>query len=129
MVLVTMLGAGCQPGAWPLSSSGPAAVHPAPSTVHRAPAAPQSNPPKSASPSRSLKHPATRFCDVTEKTGITFVHCSGNSPEKLYSTANTSGVAMLDYDGDGWLDLYFATTRNLPLNTPPRFFASAWCLP
>ena len=27
-----------------------------------------------------------------------------------------SGVAMLDYDGDGWLDLYFATARDLPLS-------------
>ena len=25
---------------------------------------------------------------------------------------------MLDYDGDGRLDLYFATTRNLPLDAP-----------
>ena len=24
--------------------------------------------------------------------------------------------AMLDYDGDGWLELYFATTRNLQLS-------------
>ena len=57
---------------------------------------------------------------MSEATGITFVHCSGNSPEKLYPTANGSGVAMLDYDGDGWLDLYFATTRNLPLDAPTR---------
>jgi hypothetical protein len=27
---------------------------------------------------------------------------------------------MLDYDGDGLLDLYFATTRNLPLDAPNR---------
>ena len=25
---------------------------------------------------------------------------------------------MFDYDGDGRLDLYFATTRNLPLDAP-----------
>ncbi len=25
---------------------------------------------------------------------------------------------MFDYDGDGWLDLYFATTRNLPFTAP-----------
>jgi enediyne biosynthesis protein E4 len=27
---------------------------------------------------------------------------------------------MFDYDGDGWLDLYFATTRNLPLGAPTK---------
>jgi hypothetical protein len=25
---------------------------------------------------------------------------------------------LLDYDGDGWLDIYFASTRKLPLNAP-----------
>ena len=59
-----------------------------------------------------------RFRDGSAASGIDFVQCSGISPEKLYPTANGSGVAMFDYDGDGWLDLYFATTRNLPLSDP-----------
>jgi hypothetical protein len=48
------------------------------------------------------------------------VHCSGNSPEKEFPTCLGSGVALLDYDGDGWLDIYFATTRNLPFEAPDR---------
>jgi hypothetical protein len=59
-----------------------------------------------------------RFREVEQAGGIAFVHQSGNSPEKHYPTGNGSGVAMLDYDGDGCLDLYFATTRNLPLDAP-----------
>jgi hypothetical protein len=47
-----------------------------------------------------------------------FTHVSGNSLEKYYPTGNGSGVAMLDYDGDGRLDLYFASTRNMPLDAP-----------
>ncbi len=70
--------------------------------------------------SSEQKHPAIRFRDVTESTGITFVLGSGENPEKPYPIANGSGVAILDYDGDGWLDLYFATTRNLPLSAPNR---------
>ena len=59
-----------------------------------------------------------RFDDVTEGSGIDFRHRSGNSPEKFFPTANGSGVAMLDYDEDGRLDLYFATTRDLPMDLP-----------
>jgi hypothetical protein len=71
-------------------------------------------------PSDEGRGETIRFRDVTDATGIDFVHRSGNSPEKLYPTANGSGLAMLDYDGDGRLDLYFATTRNLPLEAPDR---------
>src|SRR5205807_277998 len=59
-----------------------------------------------------------RFVDATEASGITFVQQSGLSSEKYYPTANGSGVAMIDYDRDGLLDLYFATTRNLPVESP-----------
>jgi enediyne biosynthesis protein E4 len=59
-----------------------------------------------------------RFREVDRNAGIDFTQISGNSPEKYYPTANGSGVAMLDFDGDGRLDLYFATTRNLPLDAP-----------
>ena len=37
--------------------------------------------------------------------------------ERHYPTANGSGVALLDYDNDGRLDLYFATNTLLPLGT------------
>ena len=39
--------------------------------------------------------------------------------ERLFPTANGSGVAVFDYDGDGKLDLYFATGNTLPLQTAP----------
>ena len=63
-------------------------------------------------------HSSIRFRDVSDSTGIGFTQNSGNSPEKYYPTGLGSGVAMIDYDGDGRLDLYFSTTRNFPLDAP-----------
>jgi hypothetical protein len=60
---------------------------------------------------------AFRFTDVREQSGIDFIHYSGMDNQKLYPTAFGSGVALLDYDGDGRLDLYLATCTALPLGT------------
>ncbi len=67
-----------------------------------------------------------RFAEIAGEAGIDFVHFSGMTEEKYFPTANGSGVAMLDYDNDGKLDLYFATATLLPLGTatkgPNRLF-------
>ena len=50
-----------------------------------------------------------RFTDITEKAGITFKHVY--SPEKKYIVESMSGgVALFDYDNDGYLDIYFANS-------------------
>src|SRR5256885_1554684 len=47
-----------------------------------------------------------RFADVTQASGISFQHTI--SPEKKYLIESMAGgVLLLDYDGDGWLDIYF----------------------
>jgi hypothetical protein len=74
----------------------------------------QNKKPVSAAADRST----IRFREAEGSAGITFIHVSGNSPEKYYPTGIGSGVGVIDYDGDGLLDLYFATTRNMPLNAP-----------
>lgn len=58
-----------------------------------------------------------RFTEVLKDSGIDFVHVSGMTPERYFPTANGSGVAILDYDGDGKLDLYFLSNTFLPLGS------------
>jgi hypothetical protein len=52
-----------------------------------------------------------RFTDVTAAAGITFVHESGRAGAKLLPETMGAGVALFDYDGDGWLDLLFVNGR------------------
>jgi len=52
---------------------------------------------------------AIQFTDITEQAGITFKHVS--SPEKKYIVESMSGgVALLDYDNDGYEDIYFVNS-------------------
>ncbi|MFN2532522.1 MAG: CRTAC1 family protein [Pyrinomonadaceae bacterium] len=54
------------------------------------------------------------FTDITEKAGIAFTHLS--SPEKKYIVESMSGgVALFDYDDDGFLDIYFVNSLTVDL--------------
>ena len=55
-----------------------------------------------------------RFVDVTERAGINFKHIS--SPEKKYIVESMSGgVGLIDYDNDGYLDIYFVNSLTVDL--------------
>ncbi len=62
-----------------------------------------------ASPNTNLPgvdEPYPQLIDITPSTGITFKHLS--SPEQKYIVESMSGgVALIDYDRDGWPDIYF----------------------
>ena len=47
------------------------------------------------------------FTDVTAKVGIQFQHQASRTSQKYLIETMGAGVAWLDYDGDGWLDLFF----------------------
>ncbi len=57
-----------------------------------------------------------------EKSGIRWVHSNGKSPEKYLPETSGAGCAFLDYDNDGWMDIYLVNSGkcdffnpNLPL--------------
>ena len=56
--------------------------------------------------------PVPQFVDVTAKTGINFHHDS--APEKKYIVESMSGgVLLIDYDRDGWPDVYFSNATSV----------------
>ena len=50
--------------------------------------------------------PSPWFEDVTEKSGIQFVHDAGPAGRHFMPQIMGSGVALFDFDGDGRLDVY-----------------------
>jgi hypothetical protein len=47
------------------------------------------------------------FQDISEKAGLThWTHTMGSKDKKYIIETNGSGVCLLDYDNDGWLDIY-----------------------
>ncbi|MEQ8762525.1 MAG: CRTAC1 family protein [Planctomycetota bacterium] len=54
------------------------------------------------------------FVDVTRQAGIDFRHEHGGVGEKYLPETMGSGAAWLDFDGDGWIDLYLVNSAPLP---------------
>jgi hypothetical protein len=54
---------------------------------------------------RTVSEPI-RFRDITAQSDITFFHKSAHTPEKFLIETMGSGVAWIDYDGDGLQDLF-----------------------
>jgi tetratricopeptide (TPR) repeat protein len=59
-------------------------------------------------PSPVLEQPGYRVCfaDDGESAGLRFVHDNGRSALRQLPETMSGGVGLLDYDGDGWLDVY-----------------------
>ncbi|HEY4356507.1 MAG TPA: CRTAC1 family protein [Acidobacteriaceae bacterium] len=78
----------------------------------QAPAHGSQKPPASQKPAVTVTLP--QLVDVTAKTGIHFEHLS--SPEQRYIVESMSGgVALIDYDGDGWPDIYLTNAPSVSM--------------
>jgi hypothetical protein len=75
---------------------------------------PPSPPPPNAKKIVCHDRPIPQLEDITQKAGIQFKHTS--APEKKYIVESMSGgVLIVDYDRDGWPDLYFTNSPSVEM--------------
>ena len=61
------------------------------------------------------------FTEVpASKSGIHWVHDAGRSAEKYLPESSGAGGAFLDYDNDGWMDIYLVNSGKSNFFTPPH---------
>jgi hypothetical protein len=84
--------------------------------------------PATLSAAQSSKPPTSipvRYTDVRENAKITFQQDSTQTEEKHYLETMGTGVAWLDYDQDGLMDLYFVQSAATDIYKPPHPLRSA----
>src|SRR5262249_61295036 len=55
----------------------------------------------------------TQFTNITKAAGISFTHFKGNNGTSTILEEAGPGVCVLDYDGDGYQNIYFVNGRDL----------------
>jgi enediyne biosynthesis protein E4 len=78
-----------------------------------------------ASPKPAAAAPSGHFTDIRGAAGITFVQDSTQTDEKYYLETMGTGVAWLDYDQDGLMDLYLVQTSATDAYKPAHPLRSA----
>src|ERR1700676_1324147 len=71
-------------------------------------------PPPTAKTIKCKDRAVPQFEDITEKAGIRFSHTSAPESRYLYESMS-GGVLLLDYDRDGWLDIYFTNSQSVAM--------------
>ncbi len=78
--------------------------------------------PAASLPPRSRATPppfAVQWTDVAGKAGVRFRHVNGASGHKYMPETMGAGGAFLDFDGDGWLDLFLVNSRPVEVAVAP----------
>jgi hypothetical protein len=127
LLVLSFVGAGCQhkPTAEP-ELSAPSTQPPSP-----VPSSPSAIPPpveaiphahsEVARPSGSIE-----FVDISAQAGIHFKHNSGAFGKKFLPETMGSGVCFIDYDNDGWQDIFLVNSMDWPEHKTGRSFPALY---
>lgn len=92
-----------------VAPAGPSLAALAPDLVRPGPAAP-----RAAEPA-IVAHTWPRFEDDAAAAGLSFDHQTGQVPGRMaLPETMAGGIALLDYNGDGWLDVYAVQGGSFP---------------
>jgi hypothetical protein len=64
------------------------------------------------SATQTLASESLQFTDITQRAGIKFKHNTGEFGIKLMPESVGSGVAFIDYNNDGYQDIFFVNSRD-----------------
>jgi len=116
VLLGLLFGVGCgqKPGA-EVAPNAKAAPEPD-NTGPLAPPVPQppSTPVSNSTPVPQRPSGTVEFVDVTAAAGIHFKHNTGAFGKKYLPETKGSGVCFIDYDNDGWPDIFFVNSMDWP---------------
>ena len=77
------------------------------------------SPPSSAFPTVT---PTVRFTDVAGRSAFAYTSNNDFHGRKYFPQPMCGGIALLDYDGDGKIDVFFTNGGRLPDYTRPDYF-------
>jgi hypothetical protein len=126
LLTVSFLALGCKPKPAPEGvPSSPAATAPS-----LPPAVPAIQPAAAATPPLNtvIARPSgpIEFLDVTAQAGIHFKHNSGAFGKKYLPETMGSGVCFLDYDNDGWQDIFLVNSMDWPEHKTGKSFPALY---
>ncbi|MDX1933656.1 MAG: CRTAC1 family protein [Capsulimonadales bacterium] len=60
------------------------------------------------------------FSDVAKKAGVTFYHSTGATGKFYYVEETGAGCAFIDFDRDGWQDIFLVQSGTIPRTGTPQ---------